>query len=125
VTGTLADTHALLWWLSDDHQLSDAARALISSGEEPVHFSAASIWEVGIKVAAGKAVVPEDLIEALVSDLFVEIPITALHALEAAGLPLLHRDPFDRMIVAQARLENLMVITTDQKIADYGVPVLW
>jgi PIN domain nuclease of toxin-antitoxin system len=125
VTGYLADTHALLWWLSDDPQLSERARALMAAGEMPVLFSAASIWEAEIKAAAGRLVVPHELLAALEADRFVELPIAARHACEAARLPPLHRDPFDRMLVAQARLERLVVITTDSKIADYGAEVLW
>ena len=125
MTGVLADTHVLLWWLSDDPRLSKRARGLMAAGEVPVHFSAASIWEAEIKAEIGKLVVHDDLLEALGADRFVELPMTARHAREAARLPPLHRDPFDRMIVAQARLEGLTVITADRKIADYGGEVLW
>jgi len=125
VTGALADTHALLWWLSDDPRLSEHARDVMATGDMPVRFSAASVWEAEIKAAAGKLVIRDDLLDALVADRFIELPVAARHAVEAARLPLLHRDPFDRMIVAQARLERLAVITSDPKIADYGVDVLW
>jgi PIN domain nuclease of toxin-antitoxin system len=125
VKGALADTHALLWWLADDPRLSEPARSLIAAGEVPVHFSAASVLEAEIKAAIGKLVVPDALLQALEADRFVELPIAARHASEAARLPLLHRDPFDRMIVAQARLEGLPVITADPKIAGYGAEVLW
>lgn len=125
MTAALADTHALLWWLGDDERLSDRARDLIARGEVPVFFSAASVWEAEIKAAAGKLVIPGDLVEALEADRFVELAITSRHAREAARLPLLHRDPFDRMLVAQARIERLTVLTTDPKIADYGAAVLW
>ncbi len=102
----------------DDPRLSDPARSLIAAGEVPVHFSAASVWEAEIKSATGKLVVPDALLEALAADRFVELPIAAGHARAAARLPLRHRDPFDRMIVAQARLEGLAVITADPKIAE-------
>ncbi len=125
MTGALADTHALLWWLSDDPRLSERARTLMAAGEVVVYFSAASIWEAEIKAALGKLVVRDDLVEALTADRFVELAIAARHAREAARLPPLHRDPFDRMIVAQARLEGLRVITADPKVADYGADVLW
>lgn len=125
MTAALADTHALLWWLGDDQRLSDRACELIAGGEVPVFFSAASVWETEIKAAAGKLVIPDDLVEALEADRFVELAVTSRHAREAARLPLLHRDPFDRMLVAQARIERLTVITTDPKIADYGADVLW
>jgi PIN domain nuclease of toxin-antitoxin system len=90
-----------------------------------VHFSAVSVWEAGIKSAAGKLVVPDDLVEALQADGFLELVVTARHAHEAARLPPLHRDPFDRMIVAQARAERLIMISADRKIADYGATMLW
>jgi PIN domain nuclease of toxin-antitoxin system len=125
VTAALADTHALLWWLADDARLSDRARKLIARGEVPVQFSAASVWEAEIKAAAGKLTLPDDLVEALEADGFLELPVIARHAQEAARLAPLHRDPFDRMLVAQARVEGLTVITADPKIAAYGAQVLW
>jgi len=125
VTGALADTQALLWWLSDDEQLSARAREVIAKGEMRVYFSAASVWEAEIKAAAGKLVMQDDLLEALEADGFIELAMTAWHARDAARLPALHRDPFDRMIVAQARAEGLTVITADPKVADYGAIVLW
>lgn len=121
----LADTHALLWWLSGDDRLSGAARVVIERGEVRVHFSAASIWEIVIKAHAGKLVIRDDLVEALRLDRFLELPITARHASAVGALPLVHRDPFDRMIVAQAQCEAMTVITADRTIAMYGVPVLW
>jgi PIN domain nuclease of toxin-antitoxin system len=125
VTAALADTHALLWWLADDERLSDRARELIAGGQVPVYFSAASVWEAEIEAAAGRLVVPDDLLEALEADGFVELPVTARHARAAARLAPLHRDPFDRLIVAQARSEGLPVISGDRKISEYGATVLW
>lgn len=125
MTAVLADTHALLWWLADDRRLSSPAREVIEAGEVPVHFSAASVWEAEIKATLGKLVLPDDLLGALEADGFIELAVLSRHAREAARLPPLHRDPFDRMIAAQARLEGLMVITRDPKIAEYGTPVLW
>ncbi len=125
MNGALADTHALLWWLADDPRLSPRAREVIATGDVPIHFSAASVWEAEIKTAIGKLAVGDDLLGALEADGFLELPMTARHAIDAARLPPLHRDPFDRMLVAQARLEGLEIITSDQKIADYGAAVLW
>lgn len=125
MTAALADTHTLLWWLADDPRLSGRASEVIATGDVPIHFSAASVWEAEIKSAIGKLVVPDDLLEALDAERFLELPIAARHAREAARLPLVHRDPFDRMIVAQARLEGLTVITGDPKLAHYGAHVLW
>lgn len=121
----LADTHALLWWLADDARLSGPVRELMAAGSVPVHFSAASIWEAEIKAAAGKLVVPDDLLDALAADGFLELGIAARHAVEAARLPPLHRDPFDRMLVAQARCEDMTLLSADAKVAAYEVPVLW
>lgn len=125
MTGFLADTHTLLWWLADDARLSERAHGLICAGDVPVCFSAASVWEAEIKAAIGKLVAPDDLLQAFVDDRFVELPISARHAREAERLPLLHRDPFDRMLVAQAHLEGLTIITADAKIAAYGAEVAW
>ncbi|MGI8730228.1 MAG: type II toxin-antitoxin system VapC family toxin [Solirubrobacteraceae bacterium] len=125
MTRALADTNALLWWVTDDRRLSPAARKAIGDGEVAVHFSAASVWQAEIKAAAGKLLGGDKLLEALEADHFLELAVTARHACEAARLPLLHRDPFDRMIVAQARLEDLIVITSDPKIGEYGPSVLW
>ena len=105
--------------------LSRAAGELIGAGEVPVYFSAASIWEAGIRAAAGKLSAPDDLLRALEADGFVELAIAARHAREATQLAALHRDPFDRMLVAQARSEEITVITADDVISAYGVPVLW
>lgn len=125
MTGVLADTHALLWWLSDDPRLTQRARRLIAAGEVPVLVSAASIWEAEVKAVAGKLAIPENLVDAIEADRFVELPIAARHAREAARLPPLHRDPFDRMLVAQARLEGLAIVTGDPKIVEYGADVVW
>jgi len=125
VRGALADTHALLWWLLDDRRLSVVARDVLAAGEPPVHFSAASIWEIAIKTAAGKLVVPDSYLEAIELDGFLELPMSARHTMRAGELPVLHRDPFDRMIVAQAQIEDLTVITHDRSIAEYDVNVMW
>ncbi|MDP2711658.1 MAG: type II toxin-antitoxin system VapC family toxin [Solirubrobacteraceae bacterium] len=125
MTPALADTHALLWWLADDPRLSNRARDVIAGGEVAVHFSVASVWEAEIKAASGRLTIPDDLVDALDADRFIELAISSRHAREAARLPALHRDPFDRMLVAQSRLEGLTVITRDPKIVAYGIPVLW
>lgn len=123
--GALPDTHALLWWLGDDQRLSERTRDVISSGEVPVVFSAASIWEVAIKAATGRLRVAGDYVQALIDDGFAELPISARHADAAGRLPLLHRDPFDRLIVAQAQLEGLTVFSRDARLTAYDVDVRW
>ena len=119
----LLDTHVLLWWLADE-PLSDDARAAISDGRTAVRVSAASAWEIAIKKALGKLQAPDDLPEQLERHRFQPLPITVQHGLAVADLPLLHGDPFDRMLAAQARLESLTLVTRDERLAAYGVPTL-
>ena len=121
----LLDTHALLWSVGDDQRLSPTVHELLESGAIATYVSAASIWEIEIKQAAGKLQAPENLLEAVAKANFIELGITFVHARTAGTLPPHHRDPFDRMIVAQARSEGFTVITRDARIAAYDVPVLW
>lgn len=118
----LLDTHVILWWLSDHETLSDDIKDAIDT-EVDVFVSAATIWEVAIKQAAGK-LGPADLPEKILECGLRELPITTAHALIAARLPLIHRDPFDRVLVAQARCEGLTLVTRDAEIQKYEVPVL-
>jgi PIN domain nuclease of toxin-antitoxin system len=119
----LLDTQALLWWLGADPTLSDEARSAIS-GEEPVFVSAASVWEVAIKQGIGRLMAPEDLEQQLERHQFDPLPISARHALVAGALPHHHDDPFDRMLVAQAQVERLTLVTRDPRISQYEVPIL-
>lgn len=119
----LLDTHALLWWLADDPTLErDAAEAI--AGAALVAVSAASAWEIAIKQALGKLEGPEDLAGEVRTNDMTELPVSIDHASAAGALPLLHADPFDRMLVAQARLEDLTLVTRDARLGQYGVPVL-
>ena len=120
----LVDTHALLWALAEPDRLRDEARRALTDGRNVVLVSAASIWEIAIKRAAGKLDAPDDLLEVLSATGFEILPIIGQHAIEAGTLPMVHRDPFDRMLVAQARIEGLRIVTTDARIATYGVDVL-
>jgi PIN domain nuclease of toxin-antitoxin system len=120
----LLDTHALLWWLTNDPTLSQAARAAIARPEADVAVSAASAWELAIKAALGKMTVPADLDEQLVHHQFSPLAITLPHALLAGSLPRHHEDPFDRMLVAQAQMEGMTLVTRDSRIGLYGVPTL-
>jgi PIN domain nuclease of toxin-antitoxin system len=97
----------------------------MADAQTAVYYSAASVWEISIKRASGKLAVSEDLPSRLEAGTFRELPISAWHSWIAGGLPLHHRDPFDRMIVAQAHVENLPVITNDVRFAAYGVDVAW
>lgn len=122
----LLDTHAFLWWLADDAQLGPKARAAIAEPRNTVLVSAATGWAIAIKSALGKVEVdvPESL-DALVEDEgFVHLPITFFHGEQAGWLPAHHRDPFDRMLVAQAQAEGLRIVTRDPNIAAYGIRVL-
>ena len=120
----LLDTHILLWWLSDDPLLPTAAREAIVSPESEVLISAATAWEIAIKQAAGRLDAPDDLLEAVEANDFETLPITAAHALAAGALPPHHSDPFDRMLIAQARAEHLTLISVDNRFPQYEVELL-
>lgn len=120
----LLDTHAFLWWLSDDPALGAEVRKMIGEPRNQVLVSAASIWEISIKQAKGMLEAPEDF-EALVEDEgFTKLPISLFHGQQAGKLPEIHRDPFDRMLIAQAQAEGLELITADGVIPQYGVRVI-
>jgi PIN domain nuclease of toxin-antitoxin system len=121
----LLDTHALLWSVGDVHRLSPRVRKVLGAGVLPAYVSAASIWEIAIKRASGRLRAPGHLLEQFAEARFIELGITFQHALLAGALPPHHGDPFDRMIVAQAQSEGLTVVTRDERIAAYDVPVFW
>jgi PIN domain nuclease of toxin-antitoxin system len=119
----LLDTHVVLWWLTDDPTLSDDIKARLD--HEPDAFvSSATIWEVTIKQAIGKLKEPADLPERIRDSGFRELPITFDHAIVAGRLPLIHRDPFDRMLVAQAQCKDLTLVTRDPHLQKYEVSIL-
>ena len=120
----LLDTHALLWWLSDDRTLSKAARRAIADPVAVVYVSAVTAWEIAIKRALGKLSAPDDLEDQMRGGGLSELPVTVADALVAGALPRHHDDPFDRMLVAQAHRRALTVVTRDPSIELYGVPVL-
>jgi PIN domain nuclease of toxin-antitoxin system len=117
----LLDTHVLLWWLDDPNQLSRQAKKAIADGTNRVYVSAAVAWEIAIKKALGKLEAPDDLEEMLDSNRFIPLPVTIPHALAVLALPDYHRDPFDRMLIAQALHEGFRLVTRDQEIAKYPV----
>jgi PIN domain nuclease of toxin-antitoxin system len=119
----LLDTHIVLWWLADDPTLSDEIKTMLDH-ELDVYVSPASVWEVSIKQAIGKLKEPADIPERIRDSAFRELPITSEHAIMAGRLPPIHRDPFDRMLVAQARCEDLTLVTRDPEIQKYEVPIL-
>lgn len=120
----LLDTHIVLWWLADDPKLPAAAREAIADPVHEVAVSAASVWEIGIKQAVGRLDAPDDLVVELGAAGFGSLPMTAEHAAAAARLPAHHADPFDRMLIAQATIERLKVVTVDRRFAAYGVDLL-
>jgi PIN domain nuclease of toxin-antitoxin system len=118
------DTHVALWWLTDPAELAAEAREVIGNGRNRVLLSAASVWEAAIKVAAGRLEMPEPLLDAAEAAGMEELVISSRHAVRAAGLPPLHRDPFDRMLVGQALEDGLVIVTRDPLIRRYPVAVL-
>ena len=125
----LLDTHALLWWLFDDPRLSSPARSAIANPENKIVVSAASAWEIATKNRLGRLPeagdVPVRLPHYLSRARFAVLNMSLEHAMAAGALPGPRKDPFDRMLVAQARIEGLAVATTDQVFRDYDVAVIW
>jgi len=118
----LVDTHIFLWWCADDRRLGSAEREAIRNPANEVYLSAASVWEIVLKQALGRLRVPEPASAAALRLGFQPLPITFEHAEATAALPSLHRDPFDRLLVAQARVESLTLITHDPSIRSYPGP---
>jgi PIN domain nuclease of toxin-antitoxin system len=114
----------MLWAIGRSPRLRRETRALLADPGNAAFVSAISVWEASIKVASGKLTLSADLLETLEASRFEPLEVTHLHALEAGGLPPHHRDPFDRMLVAQARLEGLTLVTTDRRLAAYDVALL-
>lgn len=125
----LLDTHVFLWWAGDDPRLPDRVRELVQNTANTVYLSAASGWEIAIKLGIGKLHLPTPpevvIAELLNADAIQALPVSMTHALHVLSLPLLHRDPFDRLIIAQSQLERLPIVTSDPQIAQYPVEVIW
>jgi len=124
----LLDTHALIWFLRGDSELSSTAENLMRDIKSTKFVSIASLWEIAIKVNLHKIQLDfglEDFETLIVANHFNILPIELAHTLVVGNLPLHHRDPFDRMLIAQAAVENLTIVTRDSHFADYGVPLLW
>ncbi|HEY4024982.1 MAG TPA: type II toxin-antitoxin system VapC family toxin [Candidatus Dormibacteraeota bacterium] len=120
----LVDTHVALWWLIDPTSLAAEAQEAIADGGNRVMLSAASVWEAAIKAALGKLEMPESFLEAAEAAGMEELTVCSRHAIRAAGLPPLHRDPFDRMLVGQALEEGLVIVTRDPLVRQYRVAAL-
>lgn len=125
----LLDTHALLWWLAGNEALSRKARAAIAETGNGIFVSAASAWEIATKHRIGRlpgvASVSDDLEGAIAAQQFIGLPISLRHGQVAGGLPGPHRDPFDRMLIAQAIIEDLTLVSNEQAFDSYGVRRLW
>jgi len=115
----LLDTRILLWWLDDNPALTKRARAAVADGKNLVFLSAAVIWEIRVKQAIGKLLVPSNFRKILEHQPFLSLPVTAEHAHALEGLPFHHRDPFDRILIAQARTEGFTIVTHDPVFAKY------
>ena len=125
----LLDTHAFLWWVIDSPELSQSARSVMGDSTNELYLSAASGWEIAIKTKLGRLEIagdPEKLIpEQMVLNAISGLPVQMSHALHVFQLPDLHRDPFDRILIAQARLEEIPIITRDSAISQYDVETIW
>jgi PIN domain nuclease of toxin-antitoxin system len=117
----LLDTHVLLWWLDDNPTISKLAHANIAIGKNIVFYSAVTIWEIRIKEALGKLKIPDNFEEVLKKQPFESLDITVEHAHSIRSLPLIHRDPFDRLLIAQAKIEKMTLVTRDTHIKKYGI----
>ena len=120
----LLDTHTLLWWLTEPRRLEEATHEAISEPSNDVFVSAVSGWEIALKSNLGKLEVPDNLYSTIDDQGFEYLPIAFVHGVEAGSLPLHHRDPFDRLLVAQARLEDLVLVTRDERIIQYEVSTM-
>jgi PIN domain nuclease of toxin-antitoxin system len=120
----LLDTHILLWWLDDPTLISSEAQTLIREETNIIYVSSASVWEIVIKKALGKLDAPDNLPEMIDVCRFTPLPITVAHAMGVQSLSHHHRDPFDRMLIAQAITEGLTIISRDSYISSYPVPYI-
>ncbi len=125
----LLDTHAFLWWVMDDPRLSTVARTIMADGNNDLFLSSASGWEISIKAQLGRLQLPPNLndymVEQLQMNAIMVLPIELTHALQVYQLPSHHKDPFDRMLIAQSQLENMPLLSGDHMMAEYDVAIIW
>jgi PIN domain nuclease of toxin-antitoxin system len=121
----LLDTHIFVWWLENDRKFPKAADPLILDHANEIYFSAGSVWKIVIKASLGQIQVdPALVVAAIPKSGFQELPVTSRHAIEVGTLPNHHRDPFDRLLVAQSRIEPMHLLTHDRQLAAYGDTIL-
>ena len=120
----LLDTHVLIWWFVNDPTLSNEARQIIANGTNLIYVSSASAWEIVIKKALGKLKAPNNFEHELLRHKFASLPISISHALMVENLPNYHQDPFDRILVSQATVEKMSLITRDEKVKRYDITVV-
>ena len=124
----LLDTHIFLWWITNNSHLPPAVRKAIQQPSAVIYFSTASSWEISIKTSLGNLILPrspeEYIPPQILQNGFIVLPMDLRHTLRAGNLPPIHRDPFDRMLVAQAQIEDLTLVTTDKRLKDYKVKIL-
>jgi PIN domain nuclease of toxin-antitoxin system len=120
----LLDSHVIVWWLRDDRRLGREARRAIAEADV-VWVSTVSGWELAMKIAKGHLRIAESLRATVAADSFTELMLTLRHTEELERLPMHHRDPHDRMLVAQARVEGATIVTHDRALEAYGVPIIW
>lgn len=125
----LLDTHAFVWWNDGDPRLSDLARETILGSDNEILLSAVTAWEIAIKAGKGLLRLPEPLADYVPSrmalDAMQPLPVEMTHALHVAALPRHHNDPFDRLLIAQAQVEGVPILTSDPNIARYDVEIVW
>lgn len=120
----LLDTHVILWWFTQPEKINVKARRIIEDKANQIYLSSASFWKMAIKKSLGRLTLPHNLIEAAAAENFKILPIMPEEGLGVADLPLLHSDPFDRLLIIQAKLNDLVIITKDLVIQEYPVIVL-
>jgi len=125
----LLDTHTFLWWITENSRLSTNIYSILSDGDNELYLSAASGWEIAIKAGLGRLQLPANpekfIAEQVQINSIIVLPIQMSHALYVYSLPAHHNDPFDRMLIAQAKLEDLTILTADPLIAKYDVKIIW
>ena len=124
----LVDTHAFLWFVAGDSKLSGAARRALEAADAELHLSAASVWEMAIKSGLGRLTLPAPVTQYVADKAkagLQVLPVEWVHAAAVERLPFHHRDPFDRLLIAQAQIERLPVVTRDRVFRRYGVTVIW